>query len=67
MRHKRQSDPRQTTLLCPQCRSANIVFEAAYITGQVYRCQSCGYVGSFIIEIDTPKPGEPLPDDDAPA
>ncbi len=32
------------------------------ITGQVYRCQSCGYVGSFVIEMDAPDPNGPAPD-----
>ncbi|MGI0054855.1 MAG: hypothetical protein ACREB9_06730 [Thermoplasmata archaeon] len=62
MRHQRSRDPSEVTLLCPQCRSAKIVFEAGLITGQVYHCQNCDYVGSLILEIDTPKPGDPLPE-----
>ncbi len=59
MRHRRSRDPRDTVLLCPQCRSARLVYEAGLITGQVYRCQKCGYVGSFAIEMDTPDPNAP--------
>lgn len=65
MRHQRARDPRSVTLLCPQCRSAKVVFEAGLITGQVYHCQSCGYVGSLILEIDTPDPNGPPPDSSA--
>ncbi|MEM0128892.1 MAG: hypothetical protein QXG65_01830 [Thermoplasmata archaeon] len=54
MRHRPRSDPRGALRLCPQCGSARIVFELAYITGQLYRCQACGYVGPLVFEIDTP-------------
>ncbi|MCW6167759.1 MAG: hypothetical protein LVQ64_04840 [Thermoplasmatales archaeon] len=60
MKHRRSLDPRDTILLCPQCRSARLVYEAGLITGQVYRCQTCGYMGSFVIEMDTPDPNAPL-------
>ncbi len=39
-------------LVCPVCGSTNIYYEAGMITGEKYRCNDCGYVGSFIIEID---------------
>ncbi|MGC8565744.1 MAG: hypothetical protein ACP5R0_05140 [Thermoplasmata archaeon] len=38
--------------VCPVCGSTNIYYEAGMITGEKYRCNDCGYVGSFIIEID---------------
>ena len=42
----------RTVLRCPQCGSTRIVYEAALITGQVYHCQACQYVGSLILESD---------------
>ena len=48
---RRQREGR-TVLLCPQCRSSHVVYEAGLITGQVYHCLDCNYVGSFIIEMD---------------
>lgn len=54
MRHHRPE--RKTVLICPQCRSSHVVYEAGLITGQVYHCLDCNYVGSFIIEEDEPDP-----------
>ncbi len=52
MRHRR---PRgRTVRRCPQCRSDRLVYDAALITGQVYHCLDCDYVGSFVIETDEP-------------
>ncbi len=39
-------------LVCPVCGSKDIYYEAGMIEGQKYRCNSCGYVGSFILEFD---------------
>ncbi|MCI4434883.1 MAG: hypothetical protein RXP30_04630 [Thermoplasmata archaeon] len=39
-------------LVCPVCGSTNIYYEAGMIEGQKYKCNDCGYVGSFIIEMD---------------
>ena len=57
---RRHRTERKTVLLCPQCRSSHVVYEAALITGQVYHCLDCNYVGSFILEVDVPD-SEPLP------
>lgn len=46
--------PRETFLLCPQCRSPDVFIATGMITGQVYRCKNCGYQGSLILEVDAP-------------
>ncbi len=50
----------KTVLLCPQCRSDRIIFDAALITGQKYHCLDCDYVGSLVLERDV----DTLPLDD---
>jgi transposase-like protein len=35
---------------CPECGSADVVYEAGMMLGQKYRCQKCGYIGSFVLE-----------------
>ena len=42
--------------ICPQCQSDRLIFEAGLITGQVYHCLQCNYVGSLVLEIDAPEP-----------
>ncbi len=37
-------------LVCPICKSTEIVFDAGGYTGK-YKCKKCGYIGSFIIEM----------------
>lgn len=37
---------------CPVCKSQEIYAVAGGYIGQVYLCKSCGYRGSFILEID---------------
>jgi transposase-like protein len=44
--------------ICPQCQSDRLIFEAGLITGQVYHCLQCNYIGSLILEIDAPEPLE---------
>jgi hypothetical protein len=61
MRHHPRAE-RKPVLLCPQCRSAHVVYEAGLITGQVYHCLDCNYVGSFIIEVDEPDLNAPPAD-----
>lgn len=41
-----------SVLLCPQCGSERIVYDAALITGQRYHCLACNYIGSFVVERD---------------
>ncbi len=47
----------KTVLLCPQCGSANIVLVAGSITGQVYHCRKCDYVGSLVFETELREDG----------
>jgi predicted RNA-binding Zn-ribbon protein involved in translation (DUF1610 family) len=47
--------------LCPQCGSPKITIVAGMITGQVYHCEKCDYVGSLVFETDLPE--EPAADD----
>ena len=35
---------------CPQCGSDDLYFESGFITGYVYHCRNCDYVGSFVIK-----------------
>ncbi len=35
---------------CPDCGSADVVYEAGMMLGQKYRCLNCGYIGSFVLE-----------------
>lgn len=54
MRHRR---PRgRTVRRCPHCNSDRLVYESALITGQVYHCLNCDYIGSLVIETDEPVP-----------
>lgn len=41
---------RRRILICPQCGSSDIYYEAGMITGQKYHCKRCGYIGSLILE-----------------
>jgi len=55
MRHRR---PRgRTVRRCPQCGSERLIYNSALITGQVYHCLACDYVGSLVFETD-----EAIPD-----
>jgi hypothetical protein len=45
----------RTILVCPQCGSSKISLIAGSIVGQVYRCGSCDYVGSLVLERDLPE------------
>lgn len=35
---------------CPECGSADVVYETGMMLGQKYRCLRCGYIGAFILE-----------------
>jgi transposase-like protein len=41
-----------TMFYCPACKSQEIYAVAGGYIGQVYLCKSCGYRGSFVLEID---------------
>jgi hypothetical protein len=50
MRHRR---PRgRTVRRCPQCGSDRLIYNSALITGQVYHCLACDYIGSLVFETD---------------
>ncbi len=38
-------------LICPVCKSNEIELDAGGYTGKYY-CKKCGYIGSFIIELN---------------
>jgi transposase-like protein len=58
---RRRRDRGPSVLLCPQCGSDKIIYDAALITGQRYHCLACDYVGSLVLEKDLERP---LDDDD---
>lgn len=37
-------------LTCPDCGSADVIYEAGMVLGQKYRCLKCGYMGSLALE-----------------
>ncbi len=48
-------------LVCPQCGSTEIYYEAGGITGQIYHCQKCDYIGSVIFEQEVDETELPTP------
>lgn len=44
----------KAVLRCPQCGSDRVEYTAGMITGQVYHCRACDYVGSLVLETDLP-------------
>jgi transposase-like protein len=48
-------------LRCPMCGSTRLIVEAGSITGQVYHCLDCNYLGSLVLETDVAEDGTPLP------
>jgi len=38
--------------ICPVCGSVRIHYLNGMVTGEKYRCENCGYIGSLIVEID---------------
>jgi transposase-like protein len=55
-RHK----PIHRILRCPSCGSTNIQLSAGMITGQVYHCLDCHYMGALVFETDVTEDGAPL-------
>lgn len=37
---------------CPQCKSTNVFYDLGGLTGRVYRCHDCDYIGPVIIETE---------------
>jgi predicted RNA-binding Zn-ribbon protein involved in translation (DUF1610 family) len=58
---RRRRTKRKRILLCPQCGSSRIILSAGMITGQVYHCLHCHYIGSLIFETDVAPEDAPLP------
>jgi hypothetical protein len=58
MPHRRSRGRR--ILVCPQCQSGQIVQATGGITGAVYQCHHCGYVGALVLEIEVDDEGRPL-------
>lgn len=49
-------------LTCPECGSAELIYETGMITGQKYRCLRCGYMGSFAVEREIEVIGDDVPE-----
>lgn len=45
--------------VCPKCGSGQIVQASGSITGAVYHCLACDYVGALIFEVDVADDGTP--------
>jgi predicted RNA-binding Zn-ribbon protein involved in translation (DUF1610 family) len=41
---------RVVTQICPECGNDELYYEGGFMTGHVYHCKRCDYVGSFILE-----------------
>jgi hypothetical protein len=41
-----------TIMLCPQCSSTKIITEMGGVTGELYHCLNCHYIGPVVIERD---------------
>jgi uncharacterized Zn finger protein (UPF0148 family) len=39
-------------LQCPQCKSPNIFYDLGGMTGRVYHCHDCDYIGPVVIELE---------------
>jgi predicted RNA-binding Zn-ribbon protein involved in translation (DUF1610 family) len=46
--------------VCPKCGSGQIVQASGSITGAVYQCRACQYLGALVLEIDVADDGTPL-------
>jgi hypothetical protein len=42
----------RTVLTCPHCGSSDLYYENAMITGIVYHCKRCDYIGPLVLEQD---------------
>ncbi len=61
MRRRTKKSPTKRILTCPQCGSDRLIYDAGLITGQVYHCLKCDYVGSFVVELEVdPADGTPI-------
>ncbi|MDH7509275.1 MAG: hypothetical protein QHH00_07765 [Methanomassiliicoccales archaeon] len=39
-------------IVCPQCGSSDLYYEAGLMTGYKYHCKKCNYIGAFVIEVE---------------
>jgi uncharacterized Zn finger protein (UPF0148 family) len=39
-------------LQCPQCKSPHIFYDLGGMTGRVYHCHDCDYIGPVVIELE---------------
>jgi transposase-like protein len=46
-------------LVCPVCASSDVELDTGGYTGK-YHCKKCGYVGSFVVELEEDKYAELL-------
>ncbi len=37
---------------CPMCGSTDLYLEAGGVTGYIYHCNNCEYIGAFVVEED---------------
>jgi DNA-directed RNA polymerase subunit RPC12/RpoP len=42
----------RTVLRCPQCGSLDLYIENGLVTGYIYHCKNCDYVGPLVFEED---------------
>lgn len=43
---------KRTVLRCPQCGSLDLYYENGLVTGYIYHCKNCDYIGSLVFEED---------------
>ncbi len=46
------SDKPVVLLQCPQCKSPHIFYDLGGMTGRVYHCHDCDYIGPVVIELE---------------
>lgn len=37
--------------ICPKCGSTHVYWVAGGLIGAIYRCNDCGYEGTFVLEV----------------
>jgi len=57
---RRRARTGKSIKVCPKCGSGQIVQAAGSITGAVYQCLTCQYMGALVLEIDVADDGTPL-------
>ncbi len=49
LEEEKKSKPK-TVLICPVCKSNNVIYYIGGETGYTYQCKDCGYIGALILE-----------------